>query len=92
MKSICSQLYFGKINGNEITPAQTKEYQKARREATLALNALRDTLSPEQQELLERVINTSATESAVLMKQMYSEGIFFGLRLMAETYCNALDK
>ncbi len=92
MKSICDQLYSGQVNGNETAPVQTKEYQKACREATQALDALKGTLSPEQQLLLEQAINKTAAESAVLMKQMYSEGVFFGVRLMAEAYCNALGK
>lgn len=92
MESICDRLYSGKANGNETAPAQTKEYQRACRESTQALDALKDTLTTEQQELLEQAVNKAAAESAVLMKQMYSEGVFFGVRLMAEAYCNALDK
>lgn len=40
--------------------------------------------------LLEQATSKLSAENTILMKQMYSKGIYFGTRLMSETYTDAL--
>lgn len=90
MESLCDELYYGKISGIEIQPDRTEEYLTATQEATDALNALRVTLSQEQRTLLEQATSKLSAENTVLLKQMYARGIYFGTRLMLETYTSAM--
>lgn len=90
MESLCDELYYGKISGIEIQPDRTEEYLTASQEAADALNALRVTLSQEQRTLLEQATSKLSAENTVLLKQMFARGIYFGTRLMSETYTNAL--
>ena len=90
MESICDELYYGKLSGIEIQPDRTEEYLTATQEATDALKALRVTLSQEQRTLLEQATGKLSAENTVLLKQMFARGVYFGTRLMSETYMNAL--
>ena len=88
--SLCAELYYGKISGIERQPDRTEEYLTASQEANDALDALRSALSPEQCVLLDEAISKLSAENTVLQKQMYARGIYFGTRLMSETYTDAL--
>lgn len=90
MESLCDELYYGKISAIEIQPDRTEEYLTATQEAADALSALRVTLSQEQRTLLEQVTSKLSAENTVLLKQMFARGVYFGTRLMSETYTNAL--
>ncbi len=92
MESISDELYYGKINGSEIKPSRTEEYKQACREATQAIGDLTATLSPKQRELFDRAVSKITAENEVLLRQMYGEGMFFGVRLLSETYSNALHR
>lgn len=92
MESICDELFYGKINASEMQPIRTKEYLTASKEATDALKALQATLGPEQLALLDQAVCKLSAENTVLLKQMYSEGVYFGIRLLSELYSEALHK
>ena len=86
MASIIEQLYHGRVRPFERDTPLPSEHKAAALEARDAIKALCDSLTPEQKALMEKAQNTQDLLSGFELREMYSKGVCFGVRLMMEVW------
>ena len=77
-------LYYGRISPYEMSISTTPEYQKLKALADRNENLLRDTLSDEQKELLEKLTECITDISSISERDMFIAGFRLGMKLMID--------
>ena len=83
MKTI-EDLYYGRISPYEMSISATPEYQKLKALADRNEDLLRESLSDEQKELLEKLIETVTDISSISERDMFIAGFRLGVKLMID--------
>ncbi len=81
---IIEDLYFGRISPYEMSISATPEYQKLKVLADRNEELLRESLSDEQKELLEKLIETVTDISSISERDMFINGFRLGMKLMID--------
>ncbi len=81
---IIEDLYFGRISPYEMSISATPEYQKLKVLADRNEELLRESLSDEQKELLEKLIETVTDISSISERDMFINGFRLGMKLMMD--------
>ena len=77
-------LYYGRISPYEMSISTAPEYQKLKTLADKNEDLLRETLSDEQKELLEKLIETVTDISSISERDMFIAGFRLGVKLMID--------
>ena len=77
-------LYYGRISPYEMSISATPEYQKLKALATQNEDLLRETLSDEQKELLDKLIECITDISSISERDMFINGFRLGMKLMID--------
>ena len=77
-------LYYGRISPYEMSISATPEYQKLKALATQNEDLLRETLSDEQKELLDKLIESVTDISSISERDMFIAGFRLGMKLMID--------
>ena len=77
-------LYYGRISPYEMSISTTPEYQKLKALAGKNEDLLRETLSDEQKELLDKLIESMTDISSISERDMFIAGFRLGMRLMID--------
>ena len=83
MKNI-EDLYYGRISPYEMSISAAPEYQKLKALADRNEDLLRDPLSHEEKELLEKLIETVTDISSISERDMFINGFRIGIKLMID--------
>ena len=81
---IIEDLYYGRISPYEMSISATPEYQKLKSIADRNEDLLRESLSDEQKEMLEKLIETVTDISSISERDMFIAGFRLGLKLMMD--------
>ena len=81
---IIEDLYFGRISPYEMSISAAPEYQKLKALADRNEDLLRQTLSDEQKELLEKLIESMTDISSISERDMFINGFRLGIKLMID--------
>ena len=81
---IIEDLYYGRISPYEMSISTTPEYQKLKALADRNEDLLRQTLSDEQKELLEKLIEFVTDISSISERDMFIAGFRLGVKLMMD--------
>ena len=81
---IIEDLYYGRISPYEMSISATPEYQKLKALADRNKDLLRESLSDEQKELLEKLIETVTDISSISERDMFIAGFRLGVKLMMD--------
>ena len=81
---IIEDLYYGRISPYEMNISATPEYQKLKALADRNEDLLRESLSDEQRELLEKLIETVTDISSISERDMFIAGFRLGMKLMMD--------
>ena len=81
---IIEDLYFGRISPYEMSISAAPEYQKLKALADRNEDLLRESLSDEQKELLENLIETVTDISSISERDMFINGFRLGIKLMID--------
>ena len=81
---IIEDLYFGRISPYEMSISATPEYQKLKVLADRNEELLRESLSDEQKELLEKLIETVTDISSISERDMFINGFRLSMKLMMD--------
>ena len=81
---IIEDLYFGRISPYEMSISATPEYQKLKSLAERNEDLLRESLSDEQKELLDKLIETVTDISSISERDMFINGFRLGMKLMMD--------
>ena len=81
---IIEDLYYGRIAPYEMNISATTEYQKLKALADRNEDLLRQTLSDEQKELLEKLIEFVTDISSISERDMFIAGFRLGMKLMID--------
>ena len=81
---IIEDLYFGRISPYEMNISATPEYQKLKTLADRNENLLRESLSDEQKELLDKLIESVTDISSISERDMFINGFRLGIKLMID--------
>ena len=81
---IIEDLYYGRISPYEMSISTTPEYQKLKAFADRNEDLLRESLSDEQKELLENLIETVTDISSISERDMFINGFRIGIKLMID--------
>ena len=81
---IIEDLYFGRISPYEMSISTTPEYQKLKTLSDRNEDLLRELLSDEQKELLEKLIETVTDISSISERDMFINGFRLGVKLMMD--------
>ena len=81
---IIEDLYYGRIAPYEMNISATTEYQKLKALADRNEDLLRQTLSDEQKELLEKLIESVTDISSISERDMFIAGFRLGVKLMID--------
>ena len=81
---IIEDLYYGRISPYEMSISATPEYQKLKTLADRNEDLLRESLSDEQKELLEKLIETVTDISSISERDMFINGFRLGMKLMMD--------
>ena len=81
---IIEDLYYGRISPYEMNISATPEYQKLKALADRNEDLLRESLSDEQRELLEKLIETVTDISSISERDMFIAGFRLGMKLMVD--------
>ena len=81
---IIEDLYYGRISPYEMSISATPEYQKLKVLADRNEELLRESLSDEQKELLEKLIETVTDISSISERDMFIAGFRLGVKLMID--------
>ena len=81
---IIEDLYFGRISPYEMNISATPEYQKLKTLADRNENLLRESLSDEQKELLDKLIESVTDISSISERDMFIAGFRLGMKLMID--------
>ena len=79
---IIEDLYYGRIAPYEMNISATTEYQKLKALADRNEDLLRQTLSDEQKELLEKLIESVTDISSISERDMFINGFRLGVKSM----------
>ena len=77
-------LYYGRISPYEMSISTAPEYQKLKALADKNEDLLRETLSDEQKEMLEKLIETVTDISSISERDMFIAGFRLGVKLMID--------
>ena len=77
-------LYYGRISPYEMSISTTPEYQKLKALANKNEDLLRESLSDEQKELLDKLIESFTDISSVSERDMFIVGFRLGVKLMID--------
>ena len=77
-------LYYGRISPYEMSISAMPEYQKLKALADRNEDLLRESLSDEQKELLEKLIETVTDISSISERDMFIAGFRLGMKLMMD--------
>ena len=77
-------LYYGRISPYEMSISTAPEYQKLKALADKKENLLKETLSDEQKELLEKLIECITDISSISERDMFINGFQLGMKLMID--------
>ena len=77
-------LYYGRISPYEMNISATPEYQKLKALAGKNEDMLRETLSDEQKELLEKLTENITDISSISERNMFITGFRLGVKLMID--------
>ena len=77
-------LYYGRISPYEMSISTASEYQKLKALADQNENLLRESLSDEQKELLEKLTECITDISSISERDMFIAGFRLGMRLMID--------
>ena len=77
-------LYYGRISPYEMSISVTPEYQKLKALATQNEDLLKETLSDEQKELLEKLTENITDISSISERDMFIAGFRLGVKLMID--------
>ena len=77
-------LYYGRISPYEMSISTAPEYQKLKALADKNEDLLRETLSDEQKELLEKLIESVTDISSISERDMFIAGFRLGVKLMID--------
>ena len=83
MKTI-QDLYYGRISPYEMSISTAPEYQKLKALADKNEDLLRETLSDEQKELLEKLTECITDISSISERDMFIAGFRLGMKLMID--------
>lgn len=81
---IIEDLYYGRISPYEMSISATPEYQKLKALADRNEDSLRESLSDEQREMLEKLIETVTDISSISERDMFINGFRLGIKLMID--------
>ncbi len=81
---IIEDLYYGRISPYEMSISAAPEYQKLKALADRNEDLLRQTLSDEQKELLDKLIETVTDISSISERDMFIAGFRLGVKLMID--------
>ena len=81
---IIEDLYYGRISPYEMSISTTPEYQKLKTLSDRNEDLLRELLSDEQKELLEKLIETVTDISSISERDMFIAGFRLGMKLMMD--------
>ena len=81
---IIEDLYYGRISPYEMSISATPEDQKLKALADRNEDLLRESLSDEQKELLEKLIETVTDISSISERDMFIAGFRLGMKLMMD--------
>ena len=81
---IIEDLYYGHISPYEMSISAAPEYQKLKALADRNEDLLRQTLSDEQKELLEKLIESMTDISSISERDMFINGFRLGIKLMID--------
>ena len=81
---IIEDLYFGRISPYEMSISATPEYQKLKVLADRNEDLLRESLSDEQKELLDKLIETVTDISSISERDMFINGFRLSMKLMMD--------
>ena len=82
--STIQDLYYGRISPYEMSISTAPEYQKLKALADKNEDLLRETLSDEQKELLEKLIESVTDISSISERDMFIAGFRLGVKLMMD--------
>ena len=77
-------LYYGRISPYEMSISTAPEYQKLKDLADKNENLLRETLSGEQKELLDKLTECITDISSISERDMFIAGFRLGMKLMID--------
>ena len=77
-------LYYGRISPYEMSISATPEYQKLKALADRNEEMLRESLSDEQKELLEKLTECITDISSISERDMFIAGFRLGVKLMID--------
>ena len=86
--STIQDLYYGRISPYEMSISATPEYQKLKALATQNEDLLRETLSDQQKELLEKLTECITDISSISERDMFIAGFRLGVKLMIDVMKN----
>ena len=81
---IIEDLYFGRISPYEMSISAAPEYQKLKAFADRNEDLLRESLSDEQKELLDKLIESVTDISSISERDMFINGFRLGIKLMID--------
>ena len=81
---IIEDLYYGRISPYEMSISTTPEYQKLKALADRNEDLLRESLSDEQKELLDKLIESVTEISSISERDMFIAGFRLGVKLMID--------
>ena len=81
---IIEDLYYGRISPYEMNISATPEYQKLKALADRNEDLLRDSLSHEQKELLDKLTECITDISSISERDMFIAGFRLGVKLMID--------
>ena len=82
--STIQDLYYGRISPYEMSISTAPEYQKLKALADKNEDLLRESLSDEQKELLEKLIEFVTDISSISERDMFINGFRLGMKLMID--------
>ena len=82
--STIQNLYYGRISPYEMSISTAPEYQKLKALADRNEDLLKETLSDEQKELLDKLIESMTDISSISERDMFITGFRLGMKLMID--------
>ena len=77
-------LYYGRISPYEMSISTAPEYQKLKALTNRNEDLLKETLSDEQKELLDKLIESITNISSISERDMFIAGFRLGMKLMID--------
>ena len=81
---IIEDLYYGRISPYEMSISATPEYQKLKALVDRNEDLLRESLSDEQKELLEKLLESVTDIFSISERDMFIAGFRLGMKLMID--------